>query len=111
MALDTKDLERLIRLCPKINLSNKDLKEIIESESYNNCIAKYTKKNPRNAVEEETLQFSYRGLAIVPADDPTVTGTIETVTDEEISDAIDEVDEQETHIEECEDESCACKEE
>lgn len=89
MSLDTKDLKRLIRLCPKINLSNKDLIEIIESESYNNCISKYTKKNPRNPVEEEI---------VVP-----------TVTDEDFSDALDEFKSQEEHIAECEDNSCACK--
>jgi len=89
MSLDIKDLKRLIRLCPKINLSNKDIKEIIESESYNNCIAKYTKKNPRNQVEEEIV--------------------VVTANHQEDNREIDNDEELAEHRTECEDDSCACK--
>lgn len=84
--IDTSDLERLIKLCPDIALTNADIKKIIEEESYNSVISSYKK---------EMCAYEAPKVEAVEEDD------------EDFLE--DEDQERDFHLEECEDGTCACR--
>jgi hypothetical protein len=79
-----KDLTRLLKLCPEITLTFKDIQQIIDDGDFNACISKYKNGGVPVVVKEEVVEE----VPIEEFDD-----------DEELAD----------HLVECEDETCECK--
>ena len=84
------ELTRLLNKCPEIRLSTKDIQEVIDTQNWNGVIARYKAKQLKKVEEEKEEVEEIEESPLV-------------------EDELDEVEEIESHVDECEDDSCACK--
>lgn len=85
-----KDLTRLLKLCPEITLTFKDIQTIIDDGDFNACISKYKNGGKEVVVKEEVKEKI-------------------TIQTEEPEDVFDDEEELADHIVECNDKECECK--